>query len=323
MPQYESILHLPLLKKLSVGMLIVGFLIYLSGFLYFQIPLLPGIFVLPLLMGMAFEHYRRKTRWDMIFVYIFCGGFVGLIFSFIGNEEGLVEVLRRWPWTFVLVFALLSGMMSFYRNKDYLTEGITLLHSLAFLYLLLESGLFLSESSLVKVILFFWLVAAVFSVFHALTEFELGRRVRLFLSLWSSFVMLVFSGIYLYQMSQVNYEAQMGVVSLAESAVAFFLLGNASFQMAHNAFVLFGFLPWSTSGFNKAHRRSMKALAVYHQERYNTEQLPIRTGVLVTLTVCLFLLVNYSIRLLPPMVAIWLLFWSVPLVVRLIYNKMS
>lgn len=321
MPRYNSENHLPLLKRLSLGMLITGLLIFCCSLLFLEISTVPAVYVIPLFGGMWYEHNRRGTRWDMIFVFVVAAGFIGLLLSMMGKQVTYVRVLERWPWAFTICFGFFSGIMSGRKYTQRLTEGLTMLQSVALIYLITVKGFFTGSNALLKLLGVIWLAFAIFSIFQGLTHFNLNRRVRFILSIWSSFIMLLFSGIYVYDILSADFGVATNAVVITKAGLSFFLLGYSSLHMAHNWFMLFGFLPWSTRGFNKTHRKGMKELAKLHIARYNREQVPVPYAWFVLVVCALVFTVNYFFRLLPAMAVIWLLFWLLPYAVNYLQKK--
>jgi hypothetical protein len=192
-------------------------------------------------------------------------------------------------------------------------EGSTLLHSLVFLYWMLD---LLTRQRIAAIGVVVGAVALVLAAIHAWTELELSRRVRLGLSLWSAFVMLALAiQTVIGLIREGPVEGFLAAHDTSGAGLVFLeylFLGTAACYMATNATLLIGYLPGRGTFFNAAYFRAVRNLNQEHIERFSTDQLAPGQATVVALVVGGFLALDWLLRVVTTQVAIWLVLTLVP-----------
>lgn len=301
-----------------IGLLLLALTIYIGFRMYNSGRRLIPISVLALIVGALFESKRLTNKW----LTVLFTGLGSFIFSFVAflpgkreriyNFESHIEI---WPYTFILIFVILS--IAFHGDKiiPKLTEGITLLQSIAVIYWVVDYGFVDTDSLFLKSLMFVGLLFSLYSIFHAFTYAVLSKTSRLTLSIWSSIIMLLFASdnIYrVYQNEQIENTADL--TNGFYIGLQYFLLGISAIYIVQNFIMLTGFLPGRGTFFNAQYFRDLKQLKSDHIKRYSGRQVSILHSLFcVFLTGAMFFL-NYQYQILPRHVAIWTVFVIFPLI---------
>lgn len=152
--------------------------------------------MIAMLAGLIFESIRVSRSWTTV-LGIFT---ISYLFSLLGFLPGKRERVYNfdnhidmWPYLFIFIFALFFGIG--YKDKitAKLTEGITLLLSLSFIYWAIDYGYVNYHNWLTIALLTIGLLFSLFSIYNALTHAQLTKTSRLVLSFWSTIILFVFS----------------------------------------------------------------------------------------------------------------------------------
>lgn len=307
-------------RNLNILLIIIGLLIIvLIAFLVRRISLAEhrifSISFLAILAGVLFESFRITDNWKTV-IYIFIGAsFLSLVSFLPGKHESnyvFENHLEAWPYFFLFFFAFGSTIWHSDKTTVKLTEGITLIQSMAIIYWIFDYGIDNIDTLFTKVILAVALIFSIFSIFNALTFFVLSRSTRLTLSIWSSIVMLFFAVDNIYRVYQNEDIETSQYFSLGlYIGIQFFLLGVSSIYIIQNLIMLFGFLP----GKNFVSR--IRELQNDHIERYSDEQVYILHSIICILVTGTLYCLNYHYHYLPRHTTIWLGFILFPILQRL------
>jgi hypothetical protein len=275
----------------------------------------------PLILGLIFQGKRLYGTWRPLienFVIALGGGF----FIFIMTHKGLTNIGEKIyliTYTFLLCF-ILAFLAKFKKSRvliiPKLTEGMTLLHSIAVIYWLIDFSRDHVYAKIMYVFFFFLFCMALFSIINAFTKIPLSKTNRFLLSLWSSIVMIVFALDYIISVFR-NGEIS-DSLSFQEGVfvfVQYFLLGISAIYIAQNANMILGFLPDKEERiFQNSSRR--KALKKDHIERYSENQVSVWYAVFcVVFAVSLFWL-NYEYQYTSNQSIIWIVFVSFPIFIH-------
>jgi hypothetical protein len=202
-----------------------------------------------------------------------------------------------------------------------LTEGITLMQSIAVIYWVIDLGFMNSTYMVVKILMLIALCLALFSIYNAFSYQTLSRTSRLVLSIWSSIIMVLFAADNIYKVYQnQQIEVTQGIIQAFYIALQFFLLGVSGIYIVQNAFMLIEFLPGKYRFFNEQYFKDLEDLKRQHISRYLTQQVTrINSFLCVLITGTIFGL-NYYYKLLPRNIIIWIVFVLFPIVLNLL-NK--
>lgn len=275
--------------------------------------------------GVIFEFKTICKEWK----YVLYNSLASFILSFFGFFPGKYEKIYDldkhilvWPYWFCSFFVLFA--ITIYHEKIIrkLTEGITLLQSLAIIYWLYDAGWFTHSSNFVRTISFAALAYSIISIILAFSYLELSRRMRFSLSFWSSIVMAVFAvdNIYsVYNSPPIEFSKEF--YEGAFVAVQYFMLGISAVYIAQNITMVLGFLPGKNTMFNEAYFQDVRALKKDHIDRYSTEQIKQSHAVLCILLSTGIYFLNYQLKLFPRQFVIWILFITFPLLIHLITKR--
>ena len=276
----------------------------------------------PLLLGILLESYRITKNWKIVL----SKSAIAYFFSFIAFLPGKRETnynfdnhIELWSQAFLLGFLLISISMFKEKTISKLTEGLTLLFSLSFLYWSLDIGFFSLdfEHWFFSFLQLISVVFILFSLINAFTKITLSKTNRLWLSIWSTIVMVI--------ISVDNVFAIYGKGDLETSryfsdnlllGIQYFLLGISAIYVFQNLILLTGFLPDRTQVYPKTLKETLKD----HVERYSEEQVSPIDSLICVLYCGVFYYLNYSFSILPRNSMIWIVIISFPLFLMLL-NK--
>lgn len=276
------------------------------------------ISILALMAGLFFESKRFTDSWKPIGLKAL-GAFVFSFLAFFpGKREHNYDFenhIQIWPYYFILIFILICIIVHGDKVIPKLTEGITLLQSIAVIYWVLDYGFMTIDNWFLKVVLLIGLLYSLYSLFHAFTHSELSRKSRLRLSIWSSIIMLLFAvdNIYrVYQNEQI--ENAEDIPYKAYIVLQYFLLGISSIYIVQNFLMISGFLPGKGTFFNKEYYRDIKRLKDDHVKRYSDKQVSILYSFFCVLFTGTIFVLNSYFQILPRNMAIWIVFVFFPYV---------
>lgn len=289
-------------------------------FLYFCWPssekrLIP-ISVFALIAGVLFEGKRLVGKWKAL-IYMVISSFSLSFVSFLpGKHEHHYNFdlhIEFWPYSFILIFLLISLCRNEKNIIPRLSEGNTLIQSLAIIYWIIDLGIISLGNGFILALLAIGSLFSIFSIVNALTDLPLTKNSRFILSLWSSIIMMFFAIdniIRVYQNDAIETVSSLSIGLYI--GFQYFLLGISSIYFLQNLFMVIGFLPGKTTFFNKQYFEDIKELKKKHIDRYSACQCNKIHSFFCIVLACTFFSVNYYYRLIPRNMAIWILFLIVP-----------
>lgn len=310
-----------------VAFLFIPMLIYVVYRIYTSERHLIPVGVLAIIAGVFFEGKRLSEKWSPV-IYTALGAFVFSFLAFLpGKREhnyDFEDHIALWPYWFIFIFAIIS--IAFHGNKiiPRLTEGITLLQSIAVIYWVVDFGLFNLDGWIKKSVVMIALIPSFYSIFHAFTHTPLSRENRLRLSIWSSVVLMLFAvdNIYrVYQNEQIENTADM--THGLYVGLQFFLLGVSVIYIVQNFLMLAGFLPGKDRFFNDQYYHELAQLKNDHINRYSDRQVSILHSFFCVLFTVTIFAINYFFQILPRHVAIWTVFVVFPFVLTFFEKAMG
>lgn len=239
----------------------------------------------------------------------------------LGYHGGLLLIL--WPSFFIvgLVIGTFQYMKDSVRPK--LGEGLTLISTISFLYFLSEIFRMYHPSRLWLVIL-----PSLFTFLCAFTSLDLSRGVRLFLSLWNTFIHLIFGIFMVLLILRPSKEA--GAIPPVSDPMALFMfcfqyamLGAASIYISYNLYMLIGFLPPKKKMFSKEYQRQIKKMIEEHLGRYSTVQINPAYALLIVFLHGGPLMANYLFHFASPLFMFWYSLSISPLIVQFVIRLIS
>lgn len=301
---------------ITVGVLSLILLFYISYRMYITERILISTSIFALIAGAVFEAKRITEKWWIVISTTLISFFLSFLAFLPGKREhnyNFENHIEIWPYYFLFFFLIFT--ISFNKDKviPKLTEGITLIQSIAIIYWVVDFGLIISDSRFLIILISLGLLFSAFSIFHAFTHIDLTRTSRLTLSIWSTiiFVLLATENIIrIFHNEQI--ENTEDITSGLYIGLQYFLLGISSVYIAQNYFMLIGFLPGKGTFFNQQYFKELKELKSEHIKRYSMEQ----TNVLYSMFCIVFtsgiFYLNFHYKVVPKHIAIWIVFVIFP-----------
>jgi hypothetical protein len=312
MKHYKSFNFNPVI--IIIGILLLMFTIFLTIKIQTKPHNLIPLSVFALLGGLFFEAKLLFEKWSTL-LWVTLGSFAFSLISFLPGkgEYNLDAQIQIWPYTFLFIFVIITMVDNKEKTIAKLSEGITLLQSIAVIYWVIDLHLYETHNVFVKILMIVGLIFSVITLFNAFTDLALSRTNRLILSIWSSIIMIVFGAdniIRTYQLGPI--ETTSNIMDAIFIGIQFFLLGISSVYIAQNLYLLFGFLPGRDEFFNNAYFKTLKELKNDHITRFSKAQASVTYSIsCFALTVITFY-VNYHFQILPRNMAIMIVFLVYP-----------
>ena len=288
-----------------------------------------SIMIIPLILGIIFENKRLSSDWKTIALKIL-GALLLSIFAFMpGKRErnyNFENHIEFWPYVFIFIFVLFS--MIFHEKKiiPKLTEGITLLQSISIIYWIVDIGFLNFQNVFAYILIGIGLIFSAVSFIHAFSYIKLTRNARLFLSIWSSIIMIIFAIDHIYRVFNFNYFVHYKMLNEGLNILQYFLLGVSLIYIFQNAYMLLVYLPDRHSWYGKEQMKDIRKMNKTHIDRYSNTQIKIIDALIALIFTSGIYYLNYQYKVMPRHTLIWLLFWIFPFVVwckELIAEKME
>ncbi|NVO11846.1 MAG: hypothetical protein HXX16_17945 [Bacteroidales bacterium] len=274
---------------------------------------------LALIAGLFYENKRLTGDWKTVLkMTLFSFAFSILIFL-PGEHESVYNFdkhLENWSYAFTFLFIIISIAFNEDKIIPKLTEGVTLIQSLALIYWAIDFGLAYSSYLIVKILMAIALIFSLYSILNIFANIALSNTNRLILSIWSSIIMLLFAidNIYgIYQNDQI--ETVQTFLQGLFIGLQYFLLGVCSIYIVQNFLMIVGFFPGKGTFFNKKYFRNIKKLEDEHISRYSDNQVNKLDGLICLLFTGITFGLNYYFKLLPRNIAIWIVFIVSPYII--------
>lgn len=311
----------------TAALILVGLLIsFLSFFFIKKIILsdkhLVPIGILTLIIGLIYEYKRICQKWTTVILTTVIS--YGASFWVFIDKQGrtgydLDSRIEAWPYVFCFFFIFITIFFHEKKTTPAASEGITLLQSIAITYWAIDMKVYNISEWYVYCLEVIGILFVLYSLFHAFTYKKLHSKSRLRLSIWSSFVMMVFSieNIYSLYSNQTLIESSNNTFEAIIVAIQYFFLGISAVYLAQNLLMLLRFIPGTRTFFNKFYFQDIKDLKKQHVLRYSNEQInPLHALISLIVTSVLFIL-NYNFNWFPRNFIIWAVFVLLPLLIHL------
>jgi hypothetical protein len=275
-----------------------------------------SISLLALFGGLLFESFRVSENWKAV-IAIFIGSYFFSLLSFLpGKREqhyNFENHIQNWPYFFLFFFALAFAL--FHKDKVIakLTEGITLLLSLSFIYWTIDYGFINYNNWFVISLLGIAFVFTAFSILNALTNWHLSKGVRLTLSIWSTIILFAFA---IDNIIRVFSNPDIESSYLSDGlyiGLQYFLLGVSAIYIMQNYILLSGFLPSKNGNYRNDLRENKKD----HIDRYADQQVSIGHSLFCIVYAGTIYWLNYTYQILPRHTMIWVVIVTFPLILFL------
>jgi hypothetical protein len=306
-----------------VGLFLLAISIIILTFLNYSNKRLIPISIFALIAGIVYENRRLSEKWSTT-IYSGLFSFILSFFSFCPGkheiEYNLENHIQIWIYSFIFFFVFLGVVFNKEKIIPKLTEGITLLQSIAVAYWIIDFGIIYSNNIFIIFLLVVALLFSMYSAYNAFSYVALSTLSRFVLSIWSSIVMVLFAvdNIYsVYQNEQIEDTAILSQGLLI--GLQYFLLGVCSIYIVQNFMMLVGFLPGKGTFFNDKYFKDVVNLKNEHIARYSDIQVNKLYSLFCLLFVGTVFSLNYYFKLLPRNTSIWLVFVIFPYII-LIYD---
>lgn len=289
----------------------VGYRISLSSRSFFPLALLA------LVAGLLFESFRISDNWRKVIYQFIVVFFCSLICFLPGKTErnySFEDHIEYFPYYFLVFFAISSIIIHNDKITVKLTEGITLLLSISFVYWLIDVEFFRDGNWFIYTFMAMAGIFTIFSIINALTVLRLSRVNRLWLSIWSTIVATTMSidNIYnVYKYGSVQTSEYMTDNLLL--GLQYFFLGTCTIYIVQNYLLLSSFIPRGGGNY----RSDIKEIAGLHINRYSDSQIDFVSSLICILYSCGLYYLNYKYSILPRNTMIWLVIFSFPIFLRL------
>ncbi len=305
-----------------IGVLILMFLTYIGYRINNSEGRLIPISVLALIAGVIYENKRITEKWSTV-LYSALGSFLFSFLAFLpGKRERIYDFenhIEMWPYSFIFIFIIITICFNEEKVIYKLTEGITLIKSVAITYWVIDYGFVKTENIFMLTIMSIGLLFALFSILHAFTHIELNRTNRLILSIWSSIILVLLALDNIYRVYQNDDIENTGnLINGVWIGTQYFLLGISSVYIVQNMIMLIGFLPDKNSFFNTRYYKELKELKDKHIKRYSQEQISILNSLLCIIFTSITFFLNYKYQILPRHTVIWLVFVLFPIILYIL-----
>ena len=244
----------------------------------------------------------------------FFGSYLFSLLSFLpGKREqhyNFENHIQNWPYVLLFFFALTFAI--FYKDKvtAKLSEGITLLLSLSFIYWTIDYGFTNYNNwfaiSLISIAFLF----TTFSILNALTNLHLSKGVRLTLSIWSTIILFAFA---IDNIIRVFTNPDIESSYLSDGlyiGLQYFLLGVSAVYIMQNYMLLAAFLPSKNGNYKNDLRENKKD----HIDRFSDQQVSFGNSLFCILYAGTIYWLNYTYQILPRHTMIWLVIMTFPLI---------
>ncbi|MEK7672784.1 MAG: hypothetical protein AAB373_02780 [Patescibacteria group bacterium] len=298
--------------------LVAGLLTEYIGYrLYVAEKLLIPLSILAILLGLMLEYRRITKSWKTVFETTLIAYLMSLLAFAKGKNEGNYDFehhITLWPYYFYFIFIILVLVRYAEKITPKLTEGITLLQSVALIYWVWDFGFIEHSNIYIKVLMGISLLFPLFSFFHAFSYRPLSKKSRLLLSVLSSLIMLIFAAENIYHVHQIGLiENAPDLLQKIYIGAQYFLLGVSSIYIAENLTMLVEFLPGKGSFFNQKYFEELDLLQRKHVKRYSEEQVrKFHAFLLILFTSAIFGL-NHYYQFVSRNFIIWVVFATFPI----------
>lgn len=271
-----------------------------------------------LLLGLVFEYRRISEKWATV-LWTALGAYILSFFAFAKGKRERVYIfedhLEMWPYYFLGAFIIIALAVQYASATKKMTEGITLLLTIAINYWIIENGYWDTGSVFVKSLIAINVLLSIFSVYNAFSYSNLSKGVRLTLSLWSSITALVLAVdnfLKLYKYRDIEH-----LPTFSDSAMVFlqfFLLGISSIYIAQNLTMVGAYLP------GKKYMETVREMNDVHLNRFSKEQVYIVDSIIVFIISLTGFVLNHFYQFLPTNFMIWTTITLTPVLLYLTHK---
>lgn len=310
-------------NKINILLVIGGiFIVVFFGYVIFRAyqsqNSLLSIMTIPLLLGIIFENRRLSTDWKTLIIKVTISLVLSMFAFLPGKSErnySFENRIEMWPYFFIFFFVIASVIYHEKKIIPKLTEGITLLQSISIIYWIIDIGFLNFKNVFAYILITIGLIFCVVSFIHAFSYIKLTRNSRLFLSIWSSIIMIIFAIDHIYRVYNFDYFVDYKMLNDALNILQYFLLGVSLIYIFQNAFMLLTYFPDKHSFYGKSQMKDIREMNETHIKRYSQNQIKIIDSFLALTFTSGIYYWNYKYQIMPRHTLIWLIFWIFPFVI--------
>lgn len=275
-------------------------------FLVFLLVLIRNrIELLGLFLGLYWETYRiikNDKEWHFSLFFILLGG---CIMSTIVLVDKGIELLAY--AIFLLGYSLL--FIGEYKSKINIkiTEGVSLLYLLSFLYWLIDLGWFSKNGIFILLLNVLILCYLLLVLVNSFSDFELSKNNRFWMSLGTTIMIVI--------MAIDNYYSVFGIDTsdfhLSDKfllSLQYFFTGISTIYVVRHFTLLYNFLPQKGESFRKTFKENIND----HINRFSILQIKPNNAILCVLYCFICYVINYHYHFLPRNLMIWIVIFTFP-----------
>ena len=272
----------------------------------------------PVILGITYENLKLGSNWKFVLLKIFVSIILSLV-VFHHDKTNLNFVfedrINFWAYFFIAIFVIISTIFHKDKTIPKLTEGITLLHSIAFIYWVIE--LDVKNLTTYLILVFLVISLSIITFIHSLSYIELTKKYRLFLSLWSSIIMVVFSINTIIRVIKLESYKNLEVLNILQNTFYYFILGISLVYIFKNASILYAYIPSN----NNNYKTDLKKINAKHIKRFSNIQVEIKDSIFAIVTTSITFCINYIFKLIPSNILIWIVFITFPIILNFLKTK--
>ncbi|OCA79506.1 hypothetical protein BBH99_18700 [Chryseobacterium contaminans] len=309
-------------QLLNIGIKIIGIICLIATIIIAIIAYTHKIEILPtylaiIFCGILFESYRISKGSKSILYVLLCAYFISLVVFFPNVGKGVYhfeERIKRLPY--VLCFSYLIILIASHKKIiiPRLTEGVTLLLSVSFIYWLSGKQLLNFETWDSSIITIVTLLFSLISVINGLFLVKLSKLNRLILSIWSTIVVFVIGVDNLMDlMGYVSFDDHNGFSDTFKIAIQYFLFGMSSIYLAQNFFLLLLLVPSKEDKDDILFYENIRD----HYGRYSESQVKRFFSIFCILYCFVLFYLNQKMKILPVNTIIWIVTFTFPVILNI------
>ncbi|WP_312553262.1 hypothetical protein [Empedobacter brevis] len=302
---------------LILGILCLAFTFYIGYRNSIADRKLLSVSLFALFLGVLIESFRISKNWKYV-LYKFIGSYAFSLLAFLpGKKERIYNFenhIEFWPYFFLFFYLLISAMAYKEKVTAKLTEGITLLLTISFIYWLIDLNLlnFGKWYNILIVVITF--IFSLNSIANAILNIKLTKTNRLWLSIWSTIIVFIIGidnviGVY----NNGDIDANNFLSDNLFIGLQYFLLGISSVYIMQNFVLLSGFLPSK----NGNYKRDLSENIEDHINRYSDNQVNTLSSIFCIIFTTSIFYANSKMEILPRNTMIWLVIILFPIVLNL------
>lgn len=307
--------------KNNLLFILIALIILFVGFVFYRIfqneKNLISIMLIPVILGIIYENRRLSVSWGELTLKLALSLFISLI-AFIPDKKefdyGLDHHIELYLYFFIVIFTLISVINHGEKLIPKLTEGASLLLSISIIYWIVDIGFLNFDDAFSFGLVIIGLVFCILTFIHAFSYVKLTRTARLFLSIWSSIIMIIFAVDYIYRVFNLDYFVENQFLNSGLNTLQYFLLGVSLIYIFQNAFMLLEYVPSKHRFYGKEHMKDIRKMNKTHIKRFSMVQVKISDSFIVLGIVSLVYFINFRFQLMPRHTMIWLVLWLYPIV---------